>query len=110
MTSDNIDLFADGCDPEHELVIDHFPFVIGREAGSDYQVDYPSISRRHCRLYLVENDVWLQDLESRNGTFLNGERVTKPRMVQDGDMLSLSLHFFRIVLNSSRVSRLPFGR
>ena len=107
---DGGDLFAGECDPEHELVIDHFPFVIGRDEGCDYQADYPSISRRHCRLYLAGNMVWLQDLESRNGTFLNGQRVNTPRIVQDGDMLSLSLHFFRIVLNSSRVSRLPFGR
>lgn len=107
---DDGSLFSDGCDPEHELVIDRFPFVIGRDSECDYQVEYPSVSRRHCRLYLAANAVWVQDLESRNGTFLNGQRINTPRIVQDGDMLSLSLHFFRIVLNSSRVSRLPFGR
>src|SRR4051812_35867840 len=48
---------------------------IGRSAENDFQIIHPSISSTHCELVLKDGSVILRDLESTNGTFLNGEQV-----------------------------------
>ena len=49
-------------------------------------VDAPLVSRLHCRLTLQQDGLLVEDLESTNGTFVNGERVTK-LVMRDGDAL-----------------------
>jgi hypothetical protein len=63
--------------------------TIGREVGRDVQVDFdPTVSRRHARLER-QGDRWvLIDEGSRNGTFVNGQRVQQ-RVIQVGDVLRL---------------------
>ncbi|MDO4648002.1 MAG: FHA domain-containing protein [Eubacteriales bacterium] len=48
-----------------------------------------SISRRHGRLTVREREVYIEDLHSRNGIWLNKSRLTSPEMLQDGDLLRL---------------------
>ena len=50
--------------------------TIGRATGADFIVDAPLVSRVHCRLTaLPGGDLEVRDLNSTNGTFVNGERV-----------------------------------
>ena len=61
--------------------------TIGRAAGADFILDAPLVSRVHCRLTsLADGGLELRDLESTNGTFVNGQRVQTARLVQ-GDRL-----------------------
>ena len=48
---------------------------IGRSPNSDFQIVHPTISGFHCELILTEGGVKLRDLDSTNGTFVNGKRV-----------------------------------
>ena len=67
--------------PEDEAVI------IGRSSDAGIAVPDRSMSRRHARLFL-EGDEWLiEDLDSRNGTLLNGRRITEPTPVGVGTAL-----------------------
>src|SRR5262249_43390347 len=51
-------------------------FVIGRFRGADVHIDDPGVSRLHCRIVRGEGSLlFLQDLSSRNGSFVNGQRV-----------------------------------
>src|SRR5258705_13339733 len=50
--------------------------VLGRDADCDVQIDDPSISRRHARLHIAEQ-LAVEDLRSRNGTFVGGGRLTE---------------------------------
>lgn len=51
--------------------------VLGRSsAESDFVVDAPSISRAHCRLSIVDQILYVEDLGSANGTFVNGRKLT----------------------------------
>ena len=61
------------------------PLVIGR--GSDVQLVLadPEVSRRHARLETQDGTVFLRDLESSNGTFLNGRRLTSAIELREGD-------------------------
>jgi pSer/pThr/pTyr-binding forkhead associated (FHA) protein len=49
--------------------------VIGRSPDSDFLLTHPTISTLHCELVLSDSGVVLRDLESTNGTFVNGERI-----------------------------------
>lgn len=63
--------------------------TVGRATGADFIVDAPLVSRVHCRLTaLPDGGLEVRDLESTNGTFLNGERVQTAR-VASGDRLGV---------------------
>lgn len=66
---------------------DH-PLVLGRGSGCDVQLSDPAISRRHALLEFQDGQVWLVDLDSSNGTLLNGKRVSRGT-VQPGDRVRL---------------------
>lgn len=50
-------------------------FVIGRSAECDLLIDNRTVSRRHCRFFLREDRLYVEDLDSKKGTLLNGEPV-----------------------------------
>src|SRR3954471_8061376 len=53
------------------------PLVVGRTAPADIEIPDPGLSRRHASFTWDELGVWVEDLESTNGTKKNGERVTR---------------------------------
>ncbi len=59
--------------------------VIGRDPGVAVTIDAPIISRRHARIVIANGNAQLEDLGSKNGTFLADERVTRPVSLHDGD-------------------------
>ena len=82
-----------------ELVIDRFPCVVGRDPGCDQRVEAMTVSRRHCCFFLRDEEVRVRDLESRNGTYVNGERLTASRAVYSGDKVGVGPVGFRVVLD-----------
>ena len=60
--------------------------VVGREGQLDCVIPHSSVSRQHCELVLTEEALTVRDLGSRNGTFLNGERIQTAH-VQSGSTL-----------------------
>jgi transcriptional regulator with GAF, ATPase, and Fis domain len=69
---------------------------IGREAGNQVCVQSAWVSRRHCALRREGGSVVVQDLESRNGTFVNGIPVSR-RELKHGDLLTVGDCSFRFV-------------
>lgn len=63
--------------------------AIGREAGSDVYINDVEVSRQHARLTSQFGDYLLEDLESTNGTFVNGQRITGQRILKPGDTVFL---------------------
>lgn len=64
------------------------PTVVGREAGRGIVLDGDEFaSGRHARIDPGPDGVWVEDLNSTNGTFVNGERVTSRRALEAGDIL-----------------------
>ena len=63
--------------------------TVGRSTGADFILDAPLVSRVHCRLTALPNgELEVLDLDSTNGTFLNGERVVSTRL-SSGDRLGV---------------------
>jgi pSer/pThr/pTyr-binding forkhead associated (FHA) protein len=54
--------------------------IIGRSSKSDLRINSPKISGMHCRITLKDNHLEVWDLESTNGTFMNGQKIIKKRM------------------------------
>ena len=62
--------------------------TIGRSTGADFVVEAPLVSRVHCRLTAGATELEVLDLDSTNGTFVNGERVDR-RTLKTGDRLGV---------------------
>ncbi len=63
--------------------------VAGREVKNDIVINDSEISRQHVRLTEQPGGWQVEDLASTNGTFVNGERLTGPRLLKPGDVLGL---------------------
>jgi pSer/pThr/pTyr-binding forkhead associated (FHA) protein len=63
--------------------------ILGREPGCDFLIDDQTVSSRHARLSYRQSQWWLEDMASTNGTYLNGEIVTAPVVITQGDELRL---------------------
>jgi pSer/pThr/pTyr-binding forkhead associated (FHA) protein len=62
--------------------------TIGRASGADFVVDATLVSRVHCRLTAGAAELEVLDLDSTNGTFVNGRRVDRA-MLQSGDRIKV---------------------
>ena len=65
------------------------PLEIGRSKQSGISLHDSEVSRRHARLAAHDGTLFVEDLESRNGTFLNGRRVTESIEVREGDAIDV---------------------
>jgi len=64
--------------------------TLGRSPGSDLVFPSERVSWQHAAIGLENGVPWVRDLGSRNGTFVNGERLSAPRVICDGDQLGIS--------------------
>jgi hypothetical protein len=63
--------------------------VVGRDVGCALRFNDPAISRRHLRFIRRQNEVFVEDLGSSNGTLLNGRSVAAPLRIVDGDLIKV---------------------
>ena len=61
---------------------------IGRVEDNTFQIAEPSVSSHHCEVLLRGNDVVIKDLNSTNGSYINGEKITE-RVIKPGQILRL---------------------
>jgi pSer/pThr/pTyr-binding forkhead associated (FHA) protein len=61
----------------------------GRAPRADFIVDTTLVSRVHCRLTAGATEIEVVDLDSTNGTFLNGERIDRRAMAKAGDRIGI---------------------
>ncbi|MEM6366162.1 MAG: EAL domain-containing protein, partial [Planctomycetota bacterium] len=76
--------------------IDEQPFVVGRKSGNALKLQFRTVSGNHADLRLIDGKLFVQDLESTNGTYVNGKRVTTPVAVRDEDLIHFAEAPFRI--------------
>jgi DNA-binding winged helix-turn-helix (wHTH) protein len=74
---------------DRTIVLTSGPNLIGRVAGACVVIDSPEVSRRHAQITLEHEHAELEDLGSKNGTFLNGSRVDIPASLDDGDAIRI---------------------
>ena len=70
--------------------------VLGRRPDNDIQVDNLAVSGKHAAIITILNDSFLEDLESTNGTFVNGKLVKK-HALKNGDIITIGKHELKYV-------------
>ncbi len=100
--SPTVEWFLRSCvragDSVHDAFIESMPFRIGRVSGNDLQIPNPTVSGSHAEITMNGPDILVHDLDSTNGTFVNGNRVTDKAPLHQGDLLQLGtvkMHFLK---------------
>lgn len=81
---------------DREVALPDGEFLIGRGEGCHVRLMAPSVSRRHLRILTVGDAVMAYDLDSRNGTWINEMRLTRPSKLNDGDAVRVGSQAFGI--------------
>lgn len=94
--------------PAQRVPISTQPFTIGRDFENTLCLANPTISRRHAELLIIDNDLFVRDTNSRNGTFLNGRRIDNFERLRPGDMLQFGAAVFTVHPPQARSPGSPF--
>ena len=76
------------------------PFRIGRREGFDLCLTSPNVSGLHAEILEEGGALWLHDLNSTNGTFVNDERIRAKAKLQDGDSIIFGNRQFRLIMDA----------
>jgi pSer/pThr/pTyr-binding forkhead associated (FHA) protein len=81
--------------------------TLGRAVGCTIRIPSGQVSRLHCRLRIEDGVVTVEDLESVNGTFINGKRVRQPEILHPGDNLAVGPVSFLVEYELSSTTLRP---
>jgi pSer/pThr/pTyr-binding forkhead associated (FHA) protein len=71
--------------------------TVGRAAGCGVPIDYDTFaSNLHARLFRLDSDLWVEDLGSTNGTWVNTERIAERTRIEKGDLLQVGGTVFEV--------------
>ncbi len=84
-----------------EISLDRERITIGRKPHNDVQIDNLAISGEHAVIVTILDDSFLEDLNSTNGTSVNGQSVKK-RILQNGDVIELGKYRLKYFKESTR--------
>jgi pSer/pThr/pTyr-binding forkhead associated (FHA) protein len=79
-----------------EVTVDR-DMLVGRHQDADLLLQAAEISRRHAAFLLKEDALWVQDLKSSNGTFVNDIRIDQDKMLMDGDIVQFASVKFNVL-------------
>lgn len=97
LTEDILGTLISQRDDMDKIIISENGFVIGSSGeGTDYQLERTGISRRHLKFCMEEGSVVCEDMESTNGTKVNGKKIKKV-VLKDGDKIQIGLEIFEFL-------------
>jgi ABC transport system ATP-binding/permease protein len=70
--------------------------LIGRSSECDVVLNDTAVSRKHARVFKVNHEIFVEDLQSTNGTFINQTRIKKATQLTETDKLLIGLNVFKI--------------
>jgi pSer/pThr/pTyr-binding forkhead associated (FHA) protein len=80
-----------------EVPVDSMPVAVGRGGQNEVPLDGDEFaSAEHARFEARRDGLWVEDIGSTNGTFVNGARVTTPRRLTRGDVVRVGQTDFRV--------------
>ena len=106
-TKDHATAIGDGNFQQVTLTGDSM--VIGRDPACDQPLDYPMISWRHARITRRPDGIFVEDLGSKNGTFVNGRRISGATRVEPGKQIALGSFRFEVLAGGSLAKRFDRG-
>ncbi len=107
--TDNPILVAlDGPNPNQYWPLKEEAIIIGRDEEGDIMLPDRQVSRQHIRIYRENDQYYITDLESKNGTWVNGQRLEGTRELNDGDEIHVALAIRLQFIGSGATAPLPF--
>ncbi len=76
---------------QNEYDLTQEELTIGRKPDNDITIDNLAVSGRHAKILTIFNDSFIEDLDSTNGTYINGKKITK-HALKNGDVITLGKH------------------
>lgn len=95
--------------PDQHLSIDKDSVILGRGDECDIRLSVRQVSRQHVRIFRQGNRYFIEDLESKNGTWINGQQLKGSRELADGDEIQLALAVRLIFIGSGATTPLPYA-
>ena len=87
---------------EWRIVIERDPFIVGRDEDCELKLADKRISRRHFEIRKGGDLIWIRDLNSTNGTFVNQKKINQAELLEQGDTISIGkFKFFIKNVNSN---------
>lgn len=83
--------------------------IVGRAAQADVRIDHSTVSRRHARIVITGAEARVEDLASKNGTSVGGDKLATPLVLRDGDCVTFGQvpwTYRRADLNPSTVTQM----
>jgi len=77
-----------GVDKGKTVKVEDTPFIIGRDEDVDFSLSDEAVSRAHLIITYENGKLYVRDMDSKNGTYLNGKRITKEEL-RNGDILRI---------------------
>lgn len=97
---------ADG-ESVYRVPLNRFPALVGRQADLAVTLQSTNVSRQHAKLVQQDGRLLLQDLDSKNGTFVNHDPVTRRCVLRPGDVLRFADVEFRLRQESAATQQGP---
>lgn len=94
--------------PEQQWQVDKDVVTLGRGEECDIVLDERQISRQHIRILKEGTKFFIEDLESKNGTWLNNQQIKGKRELRDGDEITLALAIHMRFVGSGETAPLTF--
>lgn len=98
----------EGAKPGTKISVKKDEFLVGRSPSCHLTAGSSSVSRKHCVFVRRDGKLYVKDLGSRNGTVVNGEKITKARRLSSGDEIAIgSLKFTVSISAGINNSKMP---
>jgi len=82
-------------------------YAVGRNASCQIILDDALVSRRHALITVEGDEIFVEDLQSRNGVLVNGVRIPEPTHLELGDVITIGSHELHLLQGYETVERMP---
>src|SRR3954464_11217595 len=77
-------------------IVNDKPIIVGRSSDLDMVLVEDMVSRKHARIAMQQDQIWIEDLGSTNGTFVNGEKIKRARL-KEGDRVLIGTSILKVI-------------
>ncbi len=77
-------------------IVNDKPIIVGRSSDLDMVLVEDMVSRKHARITMQTDQIWIEDLGSTNGTFVNGEKIKRARL-KEGDRVLIGTSILKVI-------------